>query len=138
MKAEYADYISFGASFSVILGTHVVNGILPFIFWLALSKETVILTADMTVAPESKYQPTQGTRTLARMIMGSAFVLALSAIAYSLLLLNELNTKQEEPLQLDPEETVLFYQPEELIDMELSVETPSEDLEYIARMKHLA
>ena len=72
------------------------------------------------------------------MIMGSAFVLALSAIAYSLLLLNELNTKQEEPLQLDPEETVLFYQPEELIDMELSVETPSEDLEYIARMKHLA
>ena len=72
------------------------------------------------------------------MIMGSAFVLALSAIAYSLLLLNELNTQQEEPLQLDPEETVLFYQPEELIDMELSVETPSEDLEYIARMKHLA
>ena len=111
---------------------------IAFIFRLALSKETVILTADMTVAPESKYQPTQGTRTLARMIMGSAFVLALSAIAYSLLLLNELNTKQEEPLQLDPEETVLFYQPEELIDMELSVETPSEDLEYIARMKHLA
>ena len=111
---------------------------IAFIFWLALSKETVILTADMTAAPESKYQPTQGTRTLARMIMGSAFVLALSAIAYSLLLLNELNTKQEEPLQLDPEETVLFYQPEELIDMELSVETPSEDLEYIARMKHLA
>ena len=111
---------------------------IAFIFWLALSKETVILTTDMTVAPESKYQPTQGTKTLARMIMGSAFVLALSAIAYSLLLLNELNTKQEEPLQLDPEETVLFYQPEELIDMELSVETPSEDLEYIARMKHLA
>lgn len=92
----------------------------------------------MTEATESKYQPTQGTRTLARMIIGSAFTLAVGAIAYSLFLLNELETEQEESLQLNPEETVLFYQPEEMIDLELSVETPSEDLEYIARMQHLA
>ena len=72
------------------------------------------------------------------MIIGSGLILALGAVIYSLLLLNELNVEQEEPLQLNPEETVLFYQPEELIDMELSIETPSEDLEYIARMKHLA
>ncbi len=55
-----------------------------------------------------------------------------------MMLLDEVNTMQEESMQLNPEETVLFYQPEEVVNDELLVETPAKELEYIVRMHHLA
>ena len=92
----------------------------------------------MNKTSETEYCPTQRTRAMVYMLISVCFTLAVSTVVYSMMLLDEVNTMQEESMQLNPEETVLFYQPEEVVNDELLVETPAKELEYIVRMHHLA
>ena len=92
----------------------------------------------MNKTSETEYCPTQRTRAMVYVLVSACFTLAVSTVMYSMMLLDEVNSMQEETMLLDPEETVLFYQPEEMVSDELLVEAPAKELEYIARMQHLA
>lgn len=86
---------------------------------------------------EETYAVTQSVRHLVRAIAVCGVLLALAGISYGVLLLDTAPPPTEEPAPINPEETVLFYQPAEFQDSTPLAEIPAE-LDYLASTHHLA
>lgn len=85
---------------------------------------------------EETYAVTQSVRRLVRIAAVCGVVLALSGISYGVMLLDTAPPATEEPAPLNPEETVLFYQPVEFQDPSPLAEIPTE-LDYMAATHYL-
>lgn len=87
--------------------------------------------------PDSEYQAAIKTRRLVWGVVAGAALMAVSAVVYGLLLMPEMPVGQEDTLIVNPEETVLFYQPEECSELEPLADNPPE-LDYLNLTRYLA
>ena len=103
---------------------------------LALRGRYVILCCVMKGVTDSGYRPEPRVRAMVRALVFVCMGLVLAAVGYGTYLMNTAPAVQDDAMQLDPEETVLFYQPEEYSELAPLAEVPAE-LDYLNHTRYL-
>ena len=85
----------------------------------------------------TSYTPTPRMRRMVAGVVCVSLSLLVGAAGYAVYLAQTSPAVQEEALPLDPEETVLFYQPEEYQELAPLAECPAE-LDYLRSTRYLA
>ncbi len=103
---------------------------------LAMRGGYVILCCVMKGVTDNGYQPEPRVRAMVRALVLVCLGLVLAVVGYGTYLLNTAPAVQEDSMPLDPEETVLFYQPEEYCELAPLAEVPAE-LDYLNHTHYL-